>query len=108
MKLSTNAICIFIGSDATTLHLACIAGNFDTVQLLVDCDPFAPIVDAALLPNSNCVSGDTALHIACRCGHLKIVRYLLTTKHKKVIILMSLTVNMNYRFTWYAILSLKK
>ena len=87
VKLTADTISKIIGPGTTALHLACIAGDLDTVQLFVDCDPLAQITDTVLLQKSECVSGDTALHVACRFRYrnLKIVRYLLTTKHKKAL-----------------------
>ena len=84
-NFTTDIICKIIGSGATLLHFACIAGDLDIVRLLVDCDPLAQITDRALLHNSQCVFGDTALHVACRYQDSNIVRYLLTTKHKKAL-----------------------
>ena len=56
MTLIAGNISKIIGSDATALHFACIAGDLDAVQLLVDCDPLAQITDTALLKIGKCVT----------------------------------------------------
>lgn len=61
----------FLDTGFTPVHMAAFLGNYDIlVELITLGNLSAVAVD---------VSGDTALHVACKRGHAKVVRYLCQT-----------------------------
>ena len=73
-------------SGATPLHFACYSDSLTVVKLVSKCNPTAQITDVSYVPKGiHFVCGDTSLHIACRKGDVKMVRYLLRAGHSNAL-----------------------
>jgi ankyrin repeat protein/GTPase SAR1 family protein len=86
LKCSTNVV--NENSGLTPLHYACAWNIMKVVSLVSDCDPTAKIIsinDANFRMHGVTFSlGDTPLHVACKAGNVKIIKYLLKA-HKSAL-----------------------
>ena len=85
LKCKTDTVCDSNGT--TPMHFLCHQRLFrDQIMSQVHCNPCSQITDTSSFnfPN-NFVTGDTALHVACRNCNVECVTYLLNGNHNEAI-----------------------